>query len=254
MKRKKPKAKASPVIDRKPKGQKQDGVIFVSKAGVALAPEVIADANDDAYKVMHQNILRRNFERGRFPDQDYSGNDTGPTAQRLAHEGIGAADSFRTDSGREITRISAVDWLLTNGRISGEAYSAAYKLLDDWYFSGLAQKVTADMSRDIVDCGGGSDPFDLRRMIAARRYVEATTYIGPKHSHPLHMMLEQEMSPVRYGMDLLRWKDRAEASAAAKQKLADALEILAEFYAPPQKNERKRSHYFIMPEALPKIM
>lgn len=177
-----------------------------------------------------------------------------PTPERLA-KARDYADTFRSDTGREVVRVSVVDWLFTHERITGEAYSAAYRLLEDWHRGGLAQRATADTSRDIVDNGGTSDAFDVARMTAARHYVEAIAFVGPVHSHPIHMMVEQDISPVRYGQDFLRWRDRAEASAAAKQRLADALERLAGHYGLAEKeNPGKRHRSYIAPGAKPVIL
>ncbi len=176
-----------------------------------------------------------------------------PTPERLVRYGE-RPDTFKTDTCREVVRVSVVDWLFSHDRITGEAYSAAYRLLGDWYKGGLSQHVTADMARDIVDNGAQTDAFNVARMMAAKHYAEAIGSLGPVHSHPFHEMVEGDLSPVTYGQKFLRWKDRAEASAAAKQRLIDALETLALFYSPPQPPAHKRSHSFIEPGYKPTIL
>jgi hypothetical protein len=184
--------------------------------------------------------------------------DSGPTKERYIgatperlKKAEGAIDRFKTDSGREIDRISVVDWLFSNGKITGEAYSAAYRLLEDKSRGGLEPSVTADMSRDIVDCSGQGDAFDVRRLEASRSYANAIGFIGGRHSHPVKHMVEGQMSPVEYGQKMLGWKARAEASAAAKQRLVDALEKLAEFYVPDERHPRRHHNYTMAEDAAP---
>lgn len=187
-----------------------------------------------------------------MPDAGPADETVGPTPERLAQYGE-APDRFRADGGREVVRISVVDWLFSHERITGESYSAAYRLLADWHRGGQSQSVTAGL-RDVVDNGGQADAFSVARMTAQRHYALAIGFLGPVHSHPIHEMVEGDTSPVRYGQKFLHWKDRAEASAAAKQRLIDALERLALFYSPPPLAARpKRAHSYIRPGGKPVI-
>lgn len=165
-----------------------------------------------------------------------------PTPERLV--AAGGAESFqKTEDGRTAIHLNPVNRLLNDGRIDGDGYRAAFAYLADWDASGLAQRVTADTSRVVVDSGGHADAFEARRMDALSRFVAATNFVGQPFAVALSEMVLGNTSPTRFaivhmGVTEADKKDRKRCYERGSERLVCAIESLSRYYAPPDAARR----------------
>ena len=174
----------------------------------------------------------------------------GPTPQRLAMAG----DQVETFVPKEnenwrairLTDRHVLEELLGRGEIKTEWYSAGMRYLSDWYEAGLAHSGVIDPGRVIVD-GGKPEFISERRIDAMTRFNRALRRLGREHRHVLRqVVLVETHGLVQYGRDFLHQKNAKLASVRARQRLEDALQVLARHYnpePPPPRNARHRSSH-----------
>jgi hypothetical protein len=152
-----------------------------------------------------------------------------PTPERIrrAH---GAFE--RGDSGQITMRDSPLERAFARKLITQEQYSAAQKFRHHWYHAGLSDPVAAiDLSRIFkTDFAGFSGMAKTEtQMFHRQRYREAVQATGKVGSHVLEWTVCRETGLEQVGYSL-GWTVRAQAYAAAAERMKAALEELCRLW------------------------
>jgi Domain of unknown function (DUF6456) len=152
-----------------------------------------------------------------------------PTGERMRRAG---SDFERGDSGAITMRDSPLERALARKLITQEQYSAAQKFRHHWYHAGLCDPVAAiDLSRIFAsDFGVFSGMAKTETQVFHRqRYREAVQAIGKIGAHVLEWSVCREMRLEQVGYSL-GWSARAQAYAAAAERMKAALEELCKLW------------------------
>jgi hypothetical protein len=148
-----------------------------------------------------------------------------PTPERLRRA---RGDFERGHSGQITMRDSPLERALARGVITQEQYAAAQKYRHHWYHAGLADRLTSlDLGRvDAVDIFNVTGMARTEAQVFHRqRYREAVQAVGKLGSHALDWTVCREVALDRFG-ETLGWSNRAQAYAAAVERLKMALDEL----------------------------
>jgi hypothetical protein len=152
-----------------------------------------------------------------------------PTAERLRRAG-GAFE--RGDTGQITMRDSPLERAFGRGVISQDQYAAGQKYRHHWYHAGLSDHLG---SRDL-DRIRTSDLWSLSGMARTeqqvfhrQRYRQAVQAIGKLGAHVLDWTVCREVGLDRLG-STLGWSSRAQAYAAAVERLKMALDELCRLW------------------------
>src|SRR5262245_3716261 len=152
-----------------------------------------------------------------------------PTPERLRRA---AGDFERGDSGQLTMRDSPLERAFARGVITQEQYAAAQKYRHHWYHAGLSGRLgSLDPARVPAD-----DLFKLAPMTPSERqvfhrqqYRDAVQAVGKLGSHVLDWTVCREVALDRVG-EALGWTTRAQAYAAAAERLKMALDQLCRLW------------------------
>jgi hypothetical protein len=152
-----------------------------------------------------------------------------PTPERVRRAG---RDVERGDTGQITMRDSPLERAFARAIITQEQYSAGQKYRHHWYHAGLADPlVSVDLSRVFAnDLGSFSGMAKSEQQLFHRqRFREAAQSAGRIGSYVLDWAVCREvvLEQVGYG---LGWSSRAQAYAAAVERLRAALDELCELW------------------------
>jgi len=152
-----------------------------------------------------------------------------PTAERLRH----ADGDFERGHNGQITMCdSPLERVFARGVVSEEQYAAAQKYRHHWYHAGLSDRLgTRDLDHVLAH-----DLFKFTGMARTetqlfhrQRYREAVQAVGKLGSHVLDWTVCREVPLDRIG-ETLGWTNRAQAYAAAVERLKMALDELCRLW------------------------
>jgi Domain of unknown function (DUF6456) len=152
-----------------------------------------------------------------------------PTVERMRRAGT---DVERGDTGQITMRDSPLERLLARKVVSAEQYSAGQKYRHHWYHAGLSDQLeSVDLSRVFAtDFGAFSGmPKTESQLFHRQRYREAVTAIGKIGSHVLDWTVCREIELDQVG-NSLGWSSRAQAHAAAVERMKAALDELCRLW------------------------
>jgi len=152
-----------------------------------------------------------------------------PTPERLRHA---AGDFERGHNGQMTMRDSPLERTFARGVISEEQYAAARKYRHHWYHAGLSGHLTSFDPRrvpatDLFRYDGL--PRTEAQLFHRQRYREAVQAVGKLGSHVLDWTVCREVALDRFG-ETLGWTNRAQAYAAAAERLKIALDELCRLW------------------------
>jgi hypothetical protein len=148
-----------------------------------------------------------------------------PTIERVRRAG---ADFERGDTGQITMRDSPLERAFARHVIAQDQYSAGQKYRHHWYHAGLSdQLVSVDLNRIFAaDLGNFSGmPKTEVQVFHRQRYREATQAAGQIGSHVLNWAVCREIPLEQVGYTL-GWNSRAQAYAAAVERMKAALDEL----------------------------
>jgi uncharacterized protein DUF6456 len=152
-----------------------------------------------------------------------------PTPERMRRAG---EDYVRGDTGQITLGDNPLDRSFSRGSISQEQYSAAQKFRHHWYHAGLADRlVSLELDRVFaIDLGAyGGMAKTEGQVFHRQRYREAVQAIGKIGSHVLDQAVCREIAFEQIGYSL-GWGSRAQAYAAAVERMKTALDQLCELW------------------------
>src|SRR5262245_10639129 len=152
-----------------------------------------------------------------------------PTPERVRRAG---RDFERGDTGQITMRDSPLERAFARGVITQEQYSAGQKYRHHWYHAGLAEPlVSVDLNRIFAkDVGGYSGMAKSEQQLFHRqRYREAAQSAGKVGSHVLEWAVCREVVLEQVGYSL-GWGSRAQAYAAAVERMKAALDELCKLW------------------------
>jgi hypothetical protein len=152
-----------------------------------------------------------------------------PTPERVRRAG---RDFERGDTGQITMRDSPLERAFARNIITQEQYSAGQKYRHHWYHAGLADPlVSVDLSRIFAnDLGSFSGMAKSEQQLFHRqRYREATQSAGKIGSHVLDWAVCREVVLEQVGYSL-GWSSRAQAYAAAVERMKAALDELCKLW------------------------
>jgi Domain of unknown function (DUF6456) len=152
-----------------------------------------------------------------------------PTPERMRRAGN---DYIRGDTGQITLGDNPLDRSFSRGVINQEQYSAAQKFRHHWYHAGLADRLMSlDLDRVFaVDVSGFSGmPKSEGQAFHRQRYREAVQLVGKIGSHVLDSAVCREIGFEQIGYSL-GWGSRAQAYAAAVERMKAALDQLWELW------------------------
>ncbi len=152
-----------------------------------------------------------------------------PTPERLRRAGT---DFERGDTGQITMRDSPLERAFSRNIITQEQYSAGQKYRHHWYHAGLSDQLgSADLSRIFaIDLGNFSGMAKSEvQLFHRQRYREATQAIGKIGSHVLDWAVCREIALEQVGYTL-GWSSRAQAYAAAVERMKTALEAACKLW------------------------
>jgi hypothetical protein len=152
-----------------------------------------------------------------------------PTPERRRRAG---ADVERGDSGQITMRDSPLERAFARKVITQEQYSAGQKYRHHWYHAGLAGRLeSVDLSRifamDVGNCSGMAQSEN--QFFHRQCYREAVAAIGKIGSHVLDWAVCRETVLEQVGYSL-GWSSRAQAYAAAAERMKTALDELCRLW------------------------
>jgi hypothetical protein len=175
----------------------------------------------------HSAVSRKRGRAREGAPADYSRAE--PTAERLRR----ARGNFeRGHTGQITMRDSPLARAFARGAITQEQYAAAQKYRHHWYHAGLADRLTTlDLARvHAIDVFGISGMARTEAQVFHRqRYREAVQAIGKLGSHVLDWTVCREVALDRIG-ESFGWSNRAQAYAAAVERLKMALDALCRLW------------------------
>jgi hypothetical protein len=163
------------------------------------------------------------------PRQPAIGERARPTAQRIRHAG---ADFTRGDSGQITMRDSPLERAFARNVITPAQYAAGQKYRHHWYRAGLCDPLgSIDLNRIFAaDLGSFSGMARTENQVFHRqRYREAVEAVGKIGSHVLESAVCREIALEQVGYSL-GWGSRAQAYAAAAERMKDALDALCKLW------------------------
>jgi hypothetical protein len=152
-----------------------------------------------------------------------------PTPERLRRAG---ADVERGDSGQITMRDSPLERALARHAVTPEQYSAGQKYRHHWYHAGLASQLgSLDLNRVLaVDIGAYAGMAKTENQLFHRqRYREAAQAVGKIGSYVLEWAVCREIALDQVGQGL-GWSSRAQAYAAALERMRAALDELCKLW------------------------
>jgi uncharacterized protein DUF6456 len=152
-----------------------------------------------------------------------------PTQERVRRAG---RDFERGDTGQITMRDSPLERAFARNIITQEQYAAGQKYRHHWYHAGLADPlVSVDLNRIFAkDLGGFSGMAKSEQQLFHRqRYREATQAAGKIGSHVLDWAVCREVVLEQVGYSL-GWSSRAQAYAAAVERMKAALDELCKLW------------------------
>ena len=152
-----------------------------------------------------------------------------PTPERLRRAG---ADVERGDSGQITMRDSPLERAFARNALTAEQYSAGQKYRHHWYHAGLAGRLgSLDLNRVLaVDLGAYAGMAKTENQLFHRqRYREAVQAIGKIGSCVLEWAVCREVALDQVG-HALGWSSRAQAYAAALERMKAALDELCKLW------------------------
>ena len=152
-----------------------------------------------------------------------------PTPERLRRAG---ADVERGDSGQLTMRDSPLERALARNALTTEQYSAGQKYRHHWYHAGLASQLgSLDLNRVLaVDIGGYAGmPKTENQLFHRQRYRETAQAAGKIGSYVLEWAVCREVALDQVGL-ALGWSSRAQAYAAALERMKAALDELCKLW------------------------
>jgi len=152
-----------------------------------------------------------------------------PTPERLRRAG---ADVERGDSGQITMRDSPLERAFARNALTAEQYSAGQKYRHHWYHAGLAGRLgSLDLNRVLaVDLGAYAGMAKTETQLFHRqRYREAVQAIGKIGSCVLEWAVCRELPLDQVGQ-ALGWSSRAQAYAAALERMKAALDELCKLW------------------------
>ena len=152
-----------------------------------------------------------------------------PTRERMRRAG---ADFQRGDSGQITVADNPFDRAVARGHISREQFSAGQKFRHHWYYAGLSgQLASIDLNRVFAtDLAAFSAMARSEGQVFHRqRYREAVQAIGKIGSHVLDSVICREFAFEQVGY-ALGWTSRAQAHAAAVERMKVALDELCRLW------------------------
>jgi hypothetical protein len=152
-----------------------------------------------------------------------------PTPERLRRAG---ADVERGDSGQITMRDSPLERAFARNALTAEQYSAGQKYRHHWYHAGLAGRLgSLDLNRILaVDLGAYAGMAKTENQLFHRqRYREAVQAIGKIGSCVLEWAVCREVAIDQVG-HALGWSSRAQAYAAALERMKAALDELCKLW------------------------
>jgi hypothetical protein len=152
-----------------------------------------------------------------------------PTPERIRRAG---GDIERGDTGQVTMRDNPLERAKARDVITPAQHSAAQKYRHHWYHAGLADQVaSADLNRVFAPDLGAfsgmakSEPQAFHR----QRYREAVQAIGKIGSHVLDWAVCRDIALEQIGYSL-GWSGRAQAYAAAVERMKTALDELCRLW------------------------
>jgi hypothetical protein len=152
-----------------------------------------------------------------------------PTPERLRRAG---ADLERGDSGQITMRDSPLERAFARNALTAEQYSAGQKYRHHWYHAGLASPLgSPDLNRVLaVDIGAYAGMAKTENQLFHRqRYREAAQAAGKIGSYVLEWAVCREVALDQVGQ-ALGWSSRAQAYAAALERMKAALDELCKLW------------------------
>jgi hypothetical protein len=152
-----------------------------------------------------------------------------PSAERLRHAGT---DFARGDTGQITMRDSPLERALARNVVTPEQYAAGQKYRHHWYHAGLCDPLgSIDLNRIFAsDLGSFSGMARTENQVFHRqRYREAAAAIGKIGSHVLEWSVCREIALEQVGYTL-GWGSRAQAYAAAAERMKNALDELCKLW------------------------
>jgi uncharacterized protein DUF6456 len=151
-----------------------------------------------------------------------------PTPERRRRAG---ADIERGDTGQITMRDSPLERALARKVVTPEQYSAGQKYRHHWYHAGLAGRLeSVDLSRVFAnDFAASGMAVSENQAFHRQRYREAVAVIGKIGSHVLEWAVCRETALEQVGYSL-GWSTRAQAYAAAAERMKTALDELCRLW------------------------
>jgi hypothetical protein len=152
-----------------------------------------------------------------------------PTPERLRRAG---ADVERGHSGQITMRDSPLERAFARNAITAEQYSAGQKYRHHWYHAGLAGYLeSVDLNRVLaIDLGAYTGMAKTENQVFHRQqYREAVQAAGKIGSHVLEWAVCREIPLEQVGV-ALGWSSRAQARAAAHERMKAALDALCRLW------------------------
>jgi hypothetical protein len=152
-----------------------------------------------------------------------------PTPERVRHAG---ADFARGDTGQITMRDSPLERAFARNVVTPEQYAAGQKYRHHWYHAGLCDPLgSIDLNRIFAsDLGSFSGMARTENQVFHRqRYREAAEAIGKIGSHVLEWAVCREIGLEQIGY-ALGWGSRAQAYAAAAERMKNALDELCRLW------------------------
>ena len=152
-----------------------------------------------------------------------------PTPERLRRAG---GDFERGDTGQITMRDSPLERIFARGVVTQEQYSAGQKYRHHWYHAGLCDPLgSVDLNRVLVtDLGSFSGMAKTENQVFHRqRYRAAAQAVGKIGSHVLDCAVCREIALDQVGY-ALGWSSRAQAYAAAVERMKTALDELCKLW------------------------
>ena len=152
-----------------------------------------------------------------------------PTPERMRRAG---EDFERGDTGRITMRDSPLERAFARSVITQPQYSAGEKYRRHWYHAGLAGRLESiDLDRVLAtDCPNSSGLLATEQQLFHRqRYREAADAVGKTGSQVLDWAVCREVGLEQVGYSL-GWSSRAQAYAAAVERMKSALDALCRLW------------------------
>jgi hypothetical protein len=152
-----------------------------------------------------------------------------PTDQRVRQAGN---DFTRGDSGQITMRDSPLERALARKVVTPEQYAAGQKYRHHWYHAGLCDPLSSiDLGRVFAgDLGSFSGMARTENQVFHReRYREAAAVVGKIGSHVVEWAVCREIALDQVGYTL-GWSSRAQAYAAAAERMKEALDQLCRLW------------------------